>query len=300
MSVADELRERLGRVGVWSGAGNVATRDDEAAFAAEVEALGYGALWFSETPIGKEAFVHAALLLEATQRLPIATGIANVYGRDPIAAMAAATTLAQAFPGRFVLGLGISHAPTVASRGHDYGRPLRTMRAYLDAMEAAQLRVPAPASPLPVVLAALRPKMLKLAGTRTAGAHPYFTPPEHTRRARATLGPDPWLAPEQMVLLERDPARAREIARGEMARYLQLPNYRNNLHDLGFGPEELDDGGSDRVVDAIVAWGDADAIADRVRAHLDAGADHVCIQPLPGRLPAQAAQLRELAGRLLG
>lgn len=299
MSVADALRERLGRVGVWSGAGNFASNADEAAFAREVESLGYGALWFSEIAAGKEAFVHAALLLAATDRLPVATGIANVYGRDPLAAQQAATTLAEAYPGRFVLGLGISHAPSVTGRGHDYGKPLSTMRAYLDGMAAAELRVPDPDPPLLIVLAALRPKMLELSAQRTAGAHPYFTPPEHTRRARAILGPEPWLAPEQMVVLEPDAERARAIAREGMARYLTLTNYRNNLQDLGFAPDELDDGGSDRVVDAIVAWGDADAIATRVREHLDAGADHVCIQPLPNQLGEQAAQLRDLARVLL-
>ncbi len=299
MSAADALRERLGRVGVWTGAGNFATAAEEGAFAREVESLGYGALWFSEIAAGKEAFVHAALLLAATERLPITTGIANVYGRDPLAAKQAGTALAEAHPGRFVLGLGISHAPSVTGRGHDYGRPLSTMRAYLDAMDAAELRVPEPAEPLPVVLAALRPKMLELSARRSAGAHPYFTPPEHTRRARAILGPQPWLAPEQMVVLEPDAGRARAIAREGMARYLTLANYRNNLHDLGFGPEEMEDGGSDRLVDAIVAWGDADAIAARVGEHLDAGADHVCIQPLPSQLGEQAAQLRDLAGVLL-
>ena len=284
---------------MWTTAGGFASNADEGAFAREVEALGYGALWFSETAASKEAFVHAALLLAATQRLPVASGVANIYGRDPLAAKQAGTTLAEAYPGRFVLGLGVAHAPTVTDRGHDYGKPLSTMRAHLDGMDAAQLGFPEPSEPLPIVLAALRPKMLELAARRGHGAHPYFTPPERTERARAILGPQPWLAPEQMVVLETDAARARAIAREAMARPLSLTNYRNNLHDLGFGPDELENGGSDRLVDAIVAWGDADAIAARVQAHLDAGADHVCLQPLPAALDQQAAQLRELARVLL-
>lgn len=293
------LRERIGAVGVWSGLLGLSAADEERAAVAEIDELGYGAVWYSETQAGKEALVHAALLLAASPRIVVATGIASIYARDPTATIAGATALAEAYPGRFLLGLGISHAPAVTARGHDYGRPVSTMRDYLDAMAAARLRFPAPSEPVPIVLAALRPRMLQLAAQRTQGAHPYFTPPQHTRRARETLGPEPLLAPEQMVLLETDPQRAREVARREMARYLTLPNYLDNLRELGFADADFADGGSDRLVDAIVAWGDADAIAERVRAHHEAGADHVCVQPLAADVPGQMRQLRELARVLL-
>ncbi|MBX5441658.1 MAG: TIGR03620 family F420-dependent LLM class oxidoreductase [Solirubrobacteraceae bacterium] len=294
-----DLRDRIGRVGVWSGLLGSSAAADERAAAAEIERLGFGAIWYSETPTGKEALVHAGLLLAATERVLVASGIANVYARDAIAAATGAAALAEAHGGRFVLGLGVSHAPAVSVRGHDYGRPVATMRAYLDAMEAAQPSFPAPPEPVPVVLAALRRRMLELAAERTAGAHPYLTTPEHTERARAILGPGPLLAPEQMVLLETDPARARETARRSVRYYLELPNYVASLRELGFGDEDLTGGGSDRLIDALVAWGDEAAIAARVRDHLDAGADHVCVQPLDASLAGQLGQLRRLAGRLL-
>jgi probable F420-dependent oxidoreductase len=190
-------------------------------------------------------------------------------------------TLGEASGGRFVLGLGVSHAPMVAGiRGHDYGKPVTTMRSYLDAMEKALYVGPKATEEAPIVLAALRQNMLRLAAERTSGAHPYFVPPEHTARAREILGAGPTLAPEQKVLLESDASRAREIARANMKTYLGLPNYQNSLRWLGFGDEDLTGGGSDRLVDAIVAWGDEKAIAARIQAHRDAGADHVCIQPL--------------------
>jgi len=299
MEHVDRVRQRIGRVGVWSGLLGLASAAEERVAVEAVEALGYGALWYAETPASKEALAHGALLLSASRRIVVATGIANIYARDAIAAIAGAAALEEAHPGRFLFGLGISHAPAVSMRGHEYGPPVTTMRAYLDAMEAAPLRFPAPPEPVPIVLAALRPKMLELARDRTLGAHPYFTPPEHTARARAVLGPRPLLAPEQMVLLERDPERARARARREMRRYLELPNYTNNLRDLGFGDADLDGGGSDRLVDAIVAWGDGDAIAARVRAHHDAGADQVCVQPLAEDVAGQLAQLRELAPVLI-
>ena len=168
------------------------------------------------------------------------------------------------------------------------------MRAYLDAMDATSYEGPL-ATPAPRMLAALRPGMLELAGTRTAGAHPYFVTPEHTARARAVLGPEPVLAPEQTVVLTTDPDRARAIARTFTTGYLAMPNYANNLRELGWDEREFANGGSDALVDAIVAWGDPETIAERVRAHHDAGADHVCVQPLAGTLDEQLAQLRALA-----
>jgi probable F420-dependent oxidoreductase len=269
--------------------------------AAEVEALGYGALWIPEA-FGREVLTNASLLLHATRRLPIATGIANIWGRDPFAMVSAQRTLTEAFPDRFLLGLGVSHQPLVEGlRGHRYDRPLSTMRAYLDAMDAAPYQAPQPAAPLVRCIGALAPKMLMLAAERTWGAHPYFLPVEHTREARGILGPRPLLAPEQAVILETDADKARAIARRHMQTYLALPNYVRHLDRFGFQPADLEGGGSDRLVDAIVAWGDVDAVVKRVRARHEAGADHVCVQVLdadPQAVPIR--QWRTLAPALLG
>jgi probable F420-dependent oxidoreductase len=295
----DRLRERLGTVGAWLTLLGLRSAREERAAAAEIERLGYPALWFGETPVNKEAFVHAGILLAATERIAVATGIASIYARDAAAANAAGNALAEAHDGRFVLGLGVSHAPAVAQRGHDYGKPVTEMRRYLDALDAADYRAPAPAHPAPVVIAALRRRMLELARDRTHGAHPYLVTPAHTARARETLGPGPVLAPEQGVVLETDPDRARAVAREHLTAYLQLPNYTNSWREDGFGDDDFADGGSDRLVDALIAWGDADAISARVRAHHDAGADHVCIQPVIRDLDRALAELRELAPSLL-
>jgi probable F420-dependent oxidoreductase len=295
----DRLRGRLGPVGAWLTALGLRSARDERTAAAEIERLAYPALWFGETPVNKEAFVHAGILLAATERITIATGIASVYARDAAAANAAGNALAEAYDDRFVLGLGVSHAPAVAQRGHDYGKPVTEMRRYLDALAAAEYRAPAPAHPAPVVIAALRRRMLELARDRAHGAHPYLVTPAHTARAREILGPAPVLAPEQGVVLEADPARAREIAREHLTAYLRLPNYTNSWREDGFGDDDFADGGSDRLVDALIAWGDADAIAARVRAHHEAGADHVCIQPVVRDFDRALAELRELAPTLL-
>jgi len=288
----------IGRVGIWTFAFELhpAARVREAA--AEIEGLGYGAIWIPEA-LGREAFSHAAILLAATKHIPVATGIANIWARDAMAMSAGQKTLAEAWPDRFLLGIGVSHAPLVGMRGHAYQRPLTAMRQYLDAMDAALFNAPPPKT-TPRVIGALAPKMLALAAERTDGAHPYFVPPEHTRRARAALGPKKLLAPEQAVVLERDATTARAVARQHMQTYLQLPNYVNNLRRLGFGDDDLRDGGSDRLVDAIVAWGDVGAVVDRVRAHHEAGADHVCIQVLPREATAlPLAEWRTLASALL-
>ncbi|WP_043639053.1 TIGR03620 family F420-dependent LLM class oxidoreductase [Nonomuraea candida] len=290
----EALKRRLGRVGVW----NATLSRESAAFereaAAEVESLGFGALWVGETPDGKEALTHAALLLGATRRLTVATGIANIWARDATAAANGANALAEAFDNRFVLGLGVSHAPLVTQRGHDYRRPVAAMRDYLDAMDATSYAGPLPER-APRVLAALRPKMLELAARRSHGAHPYFVTPEHTARAREVLGPGPLLAPEQTVVLDTDADRARRTARQFMSVYLALPNYADNLRALGWGEEDLAGGGSDALVDAIVAWGDPEKIIERVRAHFEAGADHVCLQPLADNPKDMLEHLRVLA-----
>jgi probable F420-dependent oxidoreductase len=296
---ADTTRAQLGRVGVWFGGLGRAPWAEARAAARRIEELGYGALWLSETPNAREPLAFAASLLAATERLPLATGIASIWSRDALAARNGALTLAEAHPGRFTLGLGVSHAPAVQLRGQVYDKPLTAMRTYLDAMDATDYAGAAPDAPVPLVLAALRPKMLELSGVRTSGAHPYFVPVEHTRVARETLGAGPLLAPEVSVAVESDAGAARERARSFMKLYLTLPNYTNNLRDLGWGDEDLADGGSDALVDAIVGWGDVDAVAARVRAHQDAGADHVCVQVVGTGVAGALAELEALAPVLL-
>jgi probable F420-dependent oxidoreductase len=293
------LRDRLGPVGVWLASIGSQSAADAREAAKAIEALGYPALWIGESPANKEALVHAGLLLAATDDLVVATGIANIWVRDATAMRLGGDALAEAYPNRFVLGMGVSHAPIVDSRGHSYGKPLTVMREYLDGMDATRYFPPAPEPPLPVVLAALRPKMLELARDRTDGAHPYFVPVAHTERARAALGPDKLLAPELMVLLEEDAETARNLARQTTTMYLGLPNYANNLRDLGYSDDDLAEGGSDRLVDDIVAWGSVDDVQARVEAHRAAGADHVPIQPLATSFAGQLELLRTLAPVLL-
>lgn len=273
----DLLRARLGRVGVWSFALQTRPATEATAALAAYETAGYSAAWFPESIGSKEAMSHAAVLLAGSPGLVIATGIANIYARDPAAMINGARTLADAYPGRFLLGIGVSHAPSVQARGSTYGPPVSTMTAYLDAMDAAAYAGPGTERP-PVVLAALGPRMLELAAERADGAHPYFVPVEHTRMARERLGAGSLLAVEITAVLETDGALARDTARGFAARYLGLENYANNLRRLGWSDEDLAGGGSDRLLDAVVPQGDAATIARRVREHLDAGADHVCVQ----------------------
>lgn len=272
---------RIGRVGVWTGQLDYSSADTVRAAAQEVEQLGYGAMWTGEA-VGREVLTAAQLLLATTERLVVATGIANIWARDALAMAAGQLALGEAYPGRFVLGMGVSHKPLLDVRGEDYRKPLAMMRDYLDSMDAAYdvYRAVPPSPRPPRVLAALGPKMLELARTAAAGAHTYFVPPEHTATAREVLGAGRLLAPEQAVVLSSDPTTAREIARRHTGSYLRLSNYTNNLQRFGFEPDDFADGGTDRLVDTIVAWGDVDAVAARVRAHLDAGADHVCVQVL--------------------
>jgi probable F420-dependent oxidoreductase len=282
-----ELAEQLGRVGLWTRQLDIQPTERVRSAIAELEELGWGSLWFWEV-FGREALTNAGLLLCATQQMVIASGIANIWARDPVAMAAAQRTLTEAHPGRFVLGVGVSHAPIVDARGHRYRRPLAKMHAYLDAMDAAPWQGPPLAEQPPRVLAALGPRMLELAAERSAGALLYNTPPEATAAARSVLGARPLLAVEQAVLLEEDPTEARRIARDFIAFYLTLPNYAGAWDRAGLGPQERANGGSDRMVDAVVAWGGPEAIAKRVRAHLDAGANHVCVQvldPDPNGLP---------------
>jgi len=269
----------LGRLGIWTFL-DLLPADEAAAFARRLEGFGYSALWIPEA-VGRDPFAFLGYLAARTERLVLATGIANIYARDPMTMQAVRKTLAELSGGRFLLGLGVSHKELVTDlRQHEYQKPVPAMSAYLDAMQAAFYTALQPAEDAPTVLAALRPAMLRLARAKARGAHPYFTTPEHTARAREILGPGAWLAPEQKVLLETNPATARGVARAAMQMYLALPNYQNNLKWLGFTDDDLAKGGSDRLVDAIVAWGDEAAIRRRIEAHHAAGADHVCIQPL--------------------
>ena len=294
------LANRLGRVGLWSFAlQRLAARDEEAA-ADGYERLGYPAIWIPESLGSKEVMAHAGILLNATKNVAVATGIANIHARDPMAMANGAKALGDAFPDRFVLGIGVSHAPSVATRGGDYGSPLARMRAYLDAIEAAQYAAPEPDPPVPLVLAALGPQMLELAATRADGAHPYFVPVEHTPVARRHLGPDACLATEVTAVLTTDRAAGMRIARAFARNYLALPNYANNLRRLGWSDEDIANDGTDRLIDSVVAIGDVDSIVARVRAHLDAGADHVCVQLREEKSTDPAIEgIRELAAGLL-
>jgi len=270
---------QIGRLGVWNWLDGFSA-PEAVEFARRVEAWGYSALWIPEA-VGRDPFSLIGWLSAGTRTLLLATGIANIYARDAMSMRAIQQTLAELSNGRLVLGIGVSHEPLVTSlRGHVYQKPVATMRAYLEAMKKAPYQGPQPAQEAPVVLAALRPKMLALAAQHARGAHPYFVPPEHTARAREILGRGPWLCPELKVVWETDPSKARAVARQAMAIYTSLPNYQNNLRELGFSDADFAGGGSDRLVDAIVAWGDEKAIRARIRAHHDAGADHVCIQAL--------------------
>jgi probable F420-dependent oxidoreductase len=248
--------------------------------ARRTERLGYAALWYPEV-FSYESFALGSFLLAQTETLTIAAGIANIYARDATTAKQGQHTLAKLFGGRFLLGLGVSHVPLVEdARGHQYRMPIEAMRAYLDAMDKAVTMAPPLDEPPPMVLAALGPQMTALAAARTSGAFPYNVTPTHTARARAIVGPDKWLCIEQKVLLVQDPAKAREVARQTMAFYMPLVNYRNHWRRLGFSEDDLARGGSDRFLDAMVAWGDEQTVRQRIQAHFDAGASHVCIQAL--------------------
>src|SRR5258708_9642438 len=254
---------------------------DTAKSAKTVEKSGYKAFGIPGAT-GREPFAHAAYLLANTEWLNLATGIANIYARDPVTMSSASKTVSEQSGGRFLLGIGVSHKPLVSNlRGHSYDKPYSYMKDYLPKMKSALYRAPLPKEEVPVVIAALHPKMLALAAEHTQGTHTYFVPPEHTAKARAAIGPKPWICAAQAVILENDAAKARKMARTYMKTYVpRLPNYTNNLKNLGWADKEFENGGSDALVDAIVAWGTADQIRDRIDAHLKAGATHVCMLPI--------------------
>ncbi|MFC7277760.1 TIGR03620 family F420-dependent LLM class oxidoreductase [Paractinoplanes rhizophilus] len=269
----------LGRIGLFSGHLNLMTARAANETVQAAADLGFGTVWLPESA-GKEALTHAAVTLGGTTGIAVATCIANIWVRDPMAMANGARTLIDAYPDRFLLGVGIGHRPSVAMRGHDFSRPIATMRSYLQMMDSAPFRWNGPVGRVPRVIAALGPKMLELARDHADGSCPYLTMPVHTAGARKLLGPDAILAPELAVVVTTDAEKARRIAREHFANYLRLENYRNSLLRAGWTEADLADGGNDRLTDALVAWGEPAAIRDRVQEHLEAGASHVSIQIL--------------------
>jgi probable F420-dependent oxidoreductase len=298
-------RPILPAIGAWTGALRTVPIGEARELAAELEAMGYGAMWFPESD-GRDVFVLLALLLSATEHMVGGTAVANIHARDAIAMSSAAKALTEAFPERALIGLGVSHQPLVEGmRGHVYERPLATMRAYLDAMDAASYTSVEPSTPVRRLIAALGPRMLALAAERSDGVIPYLVTPEHTAVARAAMADGQVVCSVQAVVLEADRARALDIGRrSHTAFYMQLPNYTNNLRRLGFSEDDLAGGGSDRLVDAVVAWGSPEDVTRRIRDHFDAGADHVCVQvisddatqPPIAAWRALAPALQEVAG----
>jgi probable F420-dependent oxidoreductase len=294
----DRLRGRLGRVGVWTFAFDALPWRQVEVAAREIESLGFPALWVPEGGGSRDVTSHLALLLGATTELTVASGIANITAREPDVLQAAAVTLADSFGDRLVLGIGVGHEYTTERRGVTWKGPLGRMRTYLDRMDASD-HLPAPASPPQRVLAALGDGMLRLSAERALGAHTYFVPVAHTARARELLGPEPVLAVEQTAVLTTERSEALRVGRAWTADYLELRNYANNWRRLGYA-DDIREGGSDRLVEAAVAWGDTDDVAARVREHLDAGADHVCVQLVSDdEGDVGMSGLRELAPRLL-
>jgi probable F420-dependent oxidoreductase len=290
----------LGKIAVWTWMDHLSAQE-AAALVQRSEDWGYSAIWIPEA-VGRDPFSLIGYLAARSERMIFATGIANIYARDPMTMKAIWKTCAELAPDRFILGLGVSHEHLVSKvRGHTYAKPLTTMRNYLEAMKSAIYMGKEPEHDAPIVIGALRDKMLALSATAGAGAHPYNVTPDHTKRARDVMGPDALLCPEQMVLHETDATKAREIARANLKVYIGLPNYQNNLKQFGFTDADFSDGGSDALVDALVCWGEPEKIADHCQAHLDAGADQVCIQTFrnDGQPGPDEALLERLAGLLL-
>ncbi|MGH3145418.1 MAG: TIGR03620 family F420-dependent LLM class oxidoreductase [Rubrobacter sp.] len=296
-SVDDRLG---GPVGLWTSSLDSFAAPELGEAVAELEELGYPALWYGEA-FGREAFATAGLILSGTQSLRAGAGIANIYVRDATAAKAAANALGEAYPGRFVLGLGVSHRPLLEMRGLGSadGSPLKDMRGFLDALDEAPYSGPSPAAAPPRLLAALGPKMLELSRDRSDGAHPYLVTPRHTAGAREILGEGPLLVVEQGAVLADDRQQAHDLARQHLEIYLTLPNYRNSWLREGFTEEDFANGGSDKLVEELVAWGGEEEILGRVRDHLQAGADQVLVQVLSEDASSLRRDWRRLAPALL-
>jgi probable F420-dependent oxidoreductase len=267
-----------GRVGLWTYQVDLQPASVARATAAEIEQLGFRVVWLPDST-RRDVFGNAWLFLGATRDLAVAVGVASIYSRDATAMAMSQLTLCESFPDRFALGLGVSHRTIVEGKGgHLYGPPLGTMHAFLDAMARVDYLGPPVPVDRPVILAALGPKMIALGRDRASGIHPYHTTPDHTRLAREILGDGPFLAPEQPVVIDVDLDRARRIARSRLQNTLSQPNYLANLRRMGFSNEDLSGGGTDRLVDSLVACGSVERVLERVRLHLDAGADHVAVQ----------------------
>lgn len=293
----EALRERLGRLGAWTFAFDARPAETVRSDVGALEALGYPAIWVPEGSSSRDVFAHMSLLLSATSQMTVASGIANITARQPEVMAQGGRTLADAYPGRTVLGVGVGHEYSTESRGIAWDRPLSRMRAYLDRMDAA----PWGWTPetLPVrLLAALGDGMLRLSGERALGAHSYFVPVAHTAHARDVLGPEPVLAVELTAVLDTDPSDARKAARAWAVDYLELPNYTRNLLRHGFDEDDVSGSGSDRLIDGTIAWGGVEAIEERIREHLEAGADHVCVQFVSSDDDLSMPAYRELAAAM--
>jgi probable F420-dependent oxidoreductase len=267
---------KLGRLGAWYGTDKLTSPAQIREFVGTVERLDYDVLWYPESR-GNESFAVASFMLSCTSKLKIGSSIASIYARDAFTSRRGMITLNQLYGDRFILGLGVSHPPMVEGlRGHVYEKPIPAMRNYLHGIMHGE----SGSAEWPVCVAALGPLMMKLSGEMTQGAIPYNTTPRHTAEAAKILGPNKWLAIEQKVTLETDPAKARALGRKELARYLTLDNYRNNFLRIGFTEADLQGGGSDAFIDQMCLWGTADQVKAGLRAHFAAGATHVAIQPV--------------------
>jgi len=284
---------QLGRLAAWYSTDKLGGPQQIKAFVETLERLGYDTLWYPESR-GYESLSVGGFMLANTTKLKLGSSIASIYARDAFTSRRGLLSLQALYGDRFILGLGVSHVPMVEGvRGHTYQKPIPAMRAYLEGITKGE----AGSDNWPIAIAALGPLMLKLSASHTRGALPYNTTPQHTAEAARTLGPDKWLVAEQKVTLETDPTKARTLGRKELSRYMVLDNYRNNWLRLGFSEAELANGGSDRFIDAMVLWGDAETIKRGLRAHFTAGATHVALQPVhaEGDFAARDRMLAALA-----
>ncbi|MFV1999742.1 MAG: TIGR03620 family F420-dependent LLM class oxidoreductase [Acidimicrobiia bacterium] len=292
-------RQRLGRVGVWSGRLQRLSVGEARSLVSEWEELGYGSVWLPESPSARDVLTFAGVLLCDSRSITVATGIAVIWNRDPTTTMNASRTLAEAYADRFVLGIGVSHRTSVEGRGHHYTKPLTAMRSYLLDMDDAPFDgVPDAPRPLRLV-AALGPRMTRMAGELADGVHPFLSTPSHTAITRKILGPGPVIAVEQAVVLSEDFDRARAAARLNLDRFLQWPNYRRHFLRIGFTGHDLERGGSDALIDALYAHGGESVVESRIAEHIAAGADHVALQVVPVDEVGEAQVLRRLAPLLL-
>jgi len=298
-SVSRVTADRLGPIGVWSGRLHQRSIEEAKDLVLAWEELGYGAVWVPEPPSARDVLSLAGVLLSNTTGIAVATGIAVIWNRDPTSMVNTGRTLEEAYPGRFVLGIGVSHKDSVEGRGNHYQRPIEVMREYLESMRESPYSGYPPGRQAPLLVAALGPRMTRLAGELADGVHPFLSTPQHTATTREALGDEPLIAVEQAVILSHNPEVARSAARANLARYLSWVNYRRHLTRIGFSEDDFESGGSDRLIDGIYVWGDESDIRRRVTEHLKAGADHVCIQVVPVDGSEEVKSLERLASALL-